>query len=348
MADLPPRAPLPRAPLPRAVLPLVLLLLPLLASLSLSAAATAAKPRHTGAGSAAFPLEKGNKEKYPLKFHWPSGKGSRSFLPGLLPGKGKGGGKGKSGSTGGSSNGSRGGSSAGDTMGAAANGGMGMGGSSRFGGGDLGGGSMGGSGGGSNGISGGGSGSGSGGNTGGGGNASSGGGGVAESNLTAEQQAALAKVNAVLGFLEKRKFTGSAMGIDFSGLTETLTTTLTSNNITIFAPTNGAFFRMPKSVRFGGLRRKPTVLKQVMAYHVLPRRLEFSDLKALGNGYLFQTLNGMPLRKNQTNCLRIARLGDSLGVRVVLGDMYTSPSIVVHGVDAVLLPSGKGFLASLA
>ncbi|CAI5457852.1 unnamed protein product [Closterium sp. Yama58-4] len=130
------------------------------------------------------------------------------------------------------------------------------------------------------------------------------------------------------------------MGISRSGLNETLADTLLTKNVTIFAPTNGAFFRMPKNVRFGGLQRKKKVLWQVMAYHVLPRRMEINDIKALGNGFLMETLGSFSLKKNETNnqlCIARAEEG-SWGAKVLIGNMYSSPSIVVHAVDTVLLP----------
>ncbi|CAI5462200.1 unnamed protein product, partial [Closterium sp. Yama58-4] len=122
-------------------------------------------------------------------------------------------------------------------------------------------------------------------------------------------------------------------------LDETLMNTLLTSNVTIFAPTNGAFFRMPKNVRFGGLQRKRRVFWQVMASHLLPRRMDINDIKALENGFLMDTLYGSSLKKNHTNNqLCIVKSEVSWGARVLIGNMYSSPSIVVHAVDTVLLP----------
>lgn len=110
-----------------------------------------------------------------------------------------------------------------------------------------------------------------------------------------------------------------------AGLVDTLNT---AENITVFAPTNDAFAKIPKADLDAVLADKATLTK-ILTYHVVGEKLA---KKQLGSG-TYDTL--------QKTTLTTAGSGDAYKVNdtanVVCGDVPTA-NATVHIIDTVLMP----------
>jgi uncharacterized surface protein with fasciclin (FAS1) repeats len=109
-----------------------------------------------------------------------------------------------------------------------------------------------------------------------------------------------------------------------AGLVDTLNT---AKDITVFAPTNNAFAKIPPADLENVLADKDT-LTEILTYHVVGKRLSPSDL-ASGN---FQTL--------QMGMVATSGLGNEYKVndaRVVCGNVQTA-NATVYLIDTVLMP----------
>jgi uncharacterized surface protein with fasciclin (FAS1) repeats len=110
-----------------------------------------------------------------------------------------------------------------------------------------------------------------------------------------------------------------------AGLVDTLNG---SKNITVFAPTNDAFKKIPKATLDKAMADKKT-LTSILTYHVIGRRVSPAGL---GTGD-FKTLNGAVLKSSGS--------GDSYTVgedaNVVCGNVQTA-NATVYIIDSVLMP----------
>ncbi|MFJ5264770.1 fasciclin domain-containing protein [Streptomyces sp. NPDC088387] len=111
-----------------------------------------------------------------------------------------------------------------------------------------------------------------------------------------------------------------------AGLVDTLNN---AQNITVFAPTNDAFAKIPKADLDKVLNDK-AMLTKILTYHVVGQKLAPTDLE---NG-TFDTL--------ETSKLKTAGSGESYDVndsaKVVCGDVKTA-NANVYIIDTVLMPS---------
>ncbi|MCX5752615.1 MAG: fasciclin domain-containing protein [Candidatus Krumholzibacteria bacterium] len=98
---------------------------------------------------------------------------------------------------------------------------------------------------------------------------------------------------------------------------------------TLFAPTNGAFDRLPEGTRQELFSSMPALTKTLL-YHIVPRGLSVADLTLLPE---VDTSLGRPLsiESNDTKM----RIGSA---RILQGDIRCSNG-VIHVVDAVNVPS---------
>lgn len=114
-----------------------------------------------------------------------------------------------------------------------------------------------------------------------------------------------------------------------AGLAEALATT---ENITVFAPTDEAFAALPAgTVESLLLPENRDQLAAILTYHVLPRVLRSTDLP--GRTIAVRTLNTADL-------LRVTKSHGAVtvdGANVVAADIQADNG-VVHVIDAVLLP----------
>ncbi|MFF2773843.1 fasciclin domain-containing protein [Streptomyces sp. NPDC058052] len=116
-----------------------------------------------------------------------------------------------------------------------------------------------------------------------------------------------------------------ATAVEKAGLAETLNK---AEDITVFAPTNDAFAKIPKADLDKVLADKAT-LTEILTYHVVDEPVDKADL-ADGS---FKTLQGGTLTTDGS--------GDAYKVNdtasVVCGDVETS-NATVHLIDTVLMP----------
>ncbi|MEU2509032.1 fasciclin domain-containing protein [Streptomyces sp. NPDC007863] len=116
-----------------------------------------------------------------------------------------------------------------------------------------------------------------------------------------------------------------AAAVEKAGLVDTLDN---AEDITVFAPTNDAFAKIPKADLDKVLADKAT-LTEILTYHVVDEPVEKADL-ADGS---FETLQG--------DMLTTTGSGDTYKVNdtasVVCGDVQTS-NATVHIIDTVLMP----------
>ncbi|QPK50359.1 fasciclin domain-containing protein [Streptomyces gardneri] len=110
-----------------------------------------------------------------------------------------------------------------------------------------------------------------------------------------------------------------------AGLVDTLNN---AENVTVFAPTNDAFAKIPKADLDKVLADKATLTK-ILTYHVVGEKV---DKAALADGS-FKTLQGGTLTTDGS--------GDAFVVndtaKIVCGDVPTS-NATVHIIDTVLMP----------
>ena len=145
--------------------------------------------------------------------------------------------------------------------------------------------------------------------------------------------------NIVQNAVKSKDHTTLVAAVKAAGLVDTLSG---PGPFTVFAPTNSAFGKLPKST-------VPTLLKpenkqqltQVLTYHVVPGRLSANDLiqkvKQGGGKAMLTTVEGAPLTvETKGNRLMIT---DAKGdvAHVTIGNVFQSNG-VIHVVDTVLLP----------
>jgi uncharacterized surface protein with fasciclin (FAS1) repeats len=117
-----------------------------------------------------------------------------------------------------------------------------------------------------------------------------------------------------------------------AGLADALATT---PNITVFAPTDEAFAKLPAGTVENLLKpENKDQLVAILTYHVLPRKLASNQM--LAGPFHVRTLKANPDRT-----LAITKNADGVTVdnaRVVKADIMTDNGII-HVIDTVMLPS---------
>ena len=112
-----------------------------------------------------------------------------------------------------------------------------------------------------------------------------------------------------------------------AGLVDTL---VAAQDITVFAPTNEAFAKVPQAT-LDNLLANPDLLTKVLTYHVVPKRIQAGDIpmgktviKSLSGNKLTVVNDGMSVRVNNS--------------KVIKTDIMASNGII-HVIDTVLIPS---------
>lgn len=117
-----------------------------------------------------------------------------------------------------------------------------------------------------------------------------------------------------------------------AGLADALATT---NNITVFAPTDGAFAKLPAGTLEELLKpENKDKLVAILTYHVLPRKLASNQM--LAGPFHVRTLKAQPDRT-----LAITKNAGGVKVdnaRVIKADIMADNG-VIHVIDTVMLPS---------
>lgn len=117
-----------------------------------------------------------------------------------------------------------------------------------------------------------------------------------------------------------------------AGLADALATT---DNITVFAPTDEAFAALPEgTVESLLLEENRDQLVAILTYHVLPRELRSTDLP--GRSIPVRTLN-------TADTLRVTKSHGAVtvdGANVVAADIQADNGLI-HVIDSVLLPGAN-------
>jgi transforming growth factor-beta-induced protein len=108
---------------------------------------------------------------------------------------------------------------------------------------------------------------------------------------------------------------------------------LKSGNYTVFAPTNAAFAKLPKST-LAAVGKDPALLKKVLTYHVVKGKAPASTVVTL-NGKSVKTLEGQGVKVS----VRGGKVFLNGSTRVTKTDVMASNG-VIHVINRVLIPRG--------
>lgn len=98
--------------------------------------------------------------------------------------------------------------------------------------------------------------------------------------------------------------------------------------ITLFAPNDAAFAKLPKA-KFKALMANPTELEKVLSYHIYPGKITQADVSA---GKV-KSLEGADLMLSVTDGVKVDNVK-------VVGDEINADNGVIHIMSAVLIPKG--------
>ncbi len=137
----------------------------------------------------------------------------------------------------------------------------------------------------------------------------------------------------------QNRFTTLLAAVDAAGLTSTLET----DQLTLFAPTNGAFATLLRELEMteGELLNDDELLEDVLLYHLVPGRITFADLEELAGQrndgvVVVQTVAGSNLRL-AVDANRDEAVINFGAASVVEADIDASNG-VIHAINNVLLP----------
>ncbi|CAI6001734.1 unnamed protein product [Closterium sp. NIES-64] len=139
--------------------------------------------------------------------------------------------------------------------------------------------------------------------------------------------------------LKKRGYSTALAAWQTSGLNNTLKQFLPTSKMTVLVPRNSAFSKLTGSFQYSKLKKNPKALLQVMAYHVFKQRFSNTTLQAVKVGTQFATLDyKYVMLKTGTKPARFTKKGAAGGAKIIAGDLYVDPQVIVHGVDTVIIP----------
>lgn len=136
------------------------------------------------------------------------------------------------------------------------------------------------------------------------------------------------KANIVDTAKQAGQFSTLLTALDVAGLTETLATT---EDLTVFAPTDEAFAQIP-SETLEGLLSDPEALKDILLYHVVAAKVPSATAITLSEA---EMINGKFVNISLEN--EGLFINDS---KVIATDIAASNGII-HVLDAVLIPSAE-------
>ena len=124
------------------------------------------------------------------------------------------------------------------------------------------------------------------------------------------------------------QFSTLVKAVQAAGLVDALKTT---GNITVFAPTNEAFAKLPKGTLEMLLKpENKAKLQAILKYHVLPNKVMAKDVVALKTPTKVKTLQGSTVLVNQ-KALKVDN------AKIVKTDVAADNG-VIHVIDTVILP----------
>jgi len=101
-----------------------------------------------------------------------------------------------------------------------------------------------------------------------------------------------------------------------------------SGPLTVFAPTDAAFAKLPKGT-LEGLLKDTGKLKEILTYHVIPGKVMASDVVKLHSA---KTVQGQNLKITNNGAVKID------DAKVIKTDIQCSNG-VIHVIDSVVLPN---------
>lgn len=104
--------------------------------------------------------------------------------------------------------------------------------------------------------------------------------------------------------------------------------------VTIFAPTDEAFSKLPSGM-MGMLLNNPPELAQLLSYHVIAARISSHEISRLSST---KTVEGSMLKPNTSNGVRINHAS------VIAADIEADNGII-HVIDTVLIPESLSQLS---
>ena len=124
------------------------------------------------------------------------------------------------------------------------------------------------------------------------------------------------------------QFSTLVKAVQAAGLVDALKTT---GNITVFAPTNAAFAKLPKGTLEMLLKpENKAKLQAILKYHVLPNKVTAKDVVALKHPTKVKTLQGSTVLVNP-KALKVDN------AKIVKTDVAADNG-VIHVIDTVILP----------
>ena len=130
-----------------------------------------------------------------------------------------------------------------------------------------------------------------------------------------------------------KRFTTLVALVKQAGLAKTLSG---KGPFTVFAPTNAAFAKLKASdpATFEAVSTNPALLRKVLTYHVLAKRVPSSAAIAAAKQQLsVKTVQGEKIALS----LKAGKLVLNGSARVIVADVKASNG-VIHAIDAVLVP----------
>jgi len=130
-----------------------------------------------------------------------------------------------------------------------------------------------------------------------------------------------------------KRFTTLVTLVKQAGLAKTLSA---KGPYTVFAPTNAAFAKLKRSApaTYAAVAGDPALLKQVLTYHVLAKRVPATAaIAAAKKGASVKTVQGEKIALS----LKGGKLVLNASSRVIVADVKASNG-VIHAIDTVLVP----------
>jgi uncharacterized surface protein with fasciclin (FAS1) repeats len=130
-----------------------------------------------------------------------------------------------------------------------------------------------------------------------------------------------------------KRFTTLVTLVKQAGLAQTLSA---KGPYTVFAPTNAAFAKLKRNApaTYEAVATTPALLKQVLTYHVLAKRVpSTAAVAAARQGASVKTVQGERIKLS----LKAGKLVLNGNSRVVVADVKASNG-VIHAIDTVLVP----------
>lgn len=152
---------------------------------------------------------------------------------------------------------------------------------------------------------------------------------------TTNAMGTMAKMNVAQVAMSAPQFSTLVTAVKAAGLAPAL---MNTKNITVFAPTNAAFAKLPKATLAMLLKpENKATLASILTYHVLPMKATAKTVGTLKSGTKIRTLNGESWTLLKTGHGIYLNAGSGGKARVIKTDIMASNG-VIHAIDTVILP----------